>query len=232
MSFFKKPICLDDFALKPVTRDRLEHILLGVQKIPDHGVNGVILWGPYGSGKTTLAELLPDWIEYAKTQPQLTRGMLGQCVGVPVCSLDVLFNPCAQGQNGVQLINLINNFTNFISYGTDSGFKFVILDEVDLLTTAAQGSLKSIMSSSGKVIFIMTTNHIDQIDGGVVNRSIVLDMCAATEQAWQDKLHRDFDKQNAQFDWPVWQPIVQMGNGSCRSILNDIEKAIALRNVA
>ena len=232
MSFFKIPSCLDDFALKQVTRDRLEHILLGVHKIPDYGVNGVILWGPYGSGKTTLAELLPDWIEYSKTQPQLTRATVGQCAGIPVCPLDVLFNPCAQGQNGIQLINQINVFTNFVSYGTESGYKFVILDEVDLLTPAAQASLKSIMSNSRNVVFIMTTNHLDQIDSGVENRSIVLDMHAATDQAWHDKLERDFANQNEPFDWVLWEPIVQLGNGSCRVILNDIEKALALRNVA
>lgn len=232
MAFFNQPACLDDFALKQFTRDRLEHILLGVQKIPKNGVNGIVLWGPYGSGKTTMAELLPDWIEYAKTQPQLTRAMVGQCVGIPVNPLDVLYNACVQGQNGIQLTNLVSNYANFGAYGDGSGYKFVILDEVDMLTAAAQASLKALMTNTKHVIFIMTTNHLNQVDGGVVNRSIVLDMCAATDKAWHDKLERDFANQNEPFDWQLWEPIVQLGNGSCRVILNDIEKALALRNVA
>lgn len=232
MSFFKKPACLDDFALKQVTRARLEHILLGVQKIPGNGVSGIVLWGPYGSGKTTMAELLPDWIEYAKTQPQLTRALVGQCAGTPVNDLDVLYKPCVQGQNGVQLMGQISNYANFGSWGAGSGYKFVILDEVDMLTAAAQASLKGLMTNTQHVIFIMTTNHINQVDGGVLNRSIILDMCAATDQAWHDKLERDFANQNEPFVWSLWEPIVQLGNGSCRVILNDIEKALALRNVA
>lgn len=233
MPFFSQPTCLDDFALKQIARTRLEHILLGIRQIPSIGVNGILLWGPFGSGKTTMANLLPDLIEFAKTQPQLSLLAVGKCTGRPVSNHNVLFNPCAQGQNGVQLIDRIDKFTWTYPLESLSGFKFVILDEFDLLTPAAQASFKSLMTSAINinVIFIMTTNHLNMIDPGVANRSITIDMSAAPPTSWQEKLQGDFDKNNEHFDWNTWAPLVEAGNGSCRSILSDIETALALRNL-
>ena len=56
------PRCLNDFALQPNSRYKLESILDYTLSFPDNGVNGIILHGLYGTGKTTMAELLPGLI--------------------------------------------------------------------------------------------------------------------------------------------------------------------------
>ena len=56
-----------------------------------------------------------------------------------------------------------------------SGLHYVVLDEVDLLTDAAKASFKALMNRTN-VVFIMTTNHLNEVDPGVQNRSVLIDM--------------------------------------------------------
>ncbi len=49
-----KPIKPDDFVLQKLTRDRLEYLIDGTINFPANGVCGIILYGLYGTGKTTM----------------------------------------------------------------------------------------------------------------------------------------------------------------------------------
>jgi len=50
-----KPVKPDDFVLQQLTRERLERLIDGNINFPDNGVCGIILYGLYGTGKTTMA---------------------------------------------------------------------------------------------------------------------------------------------------------------------------------
>ena len=69
------------------------------------------------------------------------------------------------------LINSIQNAISFVSWNA-SGLHFVVLDEVDFLTDAAKASFKALMNRTN-VVFIMTTNHLNEVDLGVQNRSVL-----------------------------------------------------------
>ena len=71
------PQCLDDFALQPNSRFKLESMLDLSLPIPANGVCGIVLYGLYGTGKTTLANLLPGLIETAKVNPASTAMSAG-----------------------------------------------------------------------------------------------------------------------------------------------------------
>jgi DNA polymerase III delta prime subunit len=213
------PKCLNDFALQQNSRYKLESILEGTMSFPDHGVNGIVLHGLYGTGKTTMANLLPGLIETAKQDPNAALMPAGDIVDTTSpFSWDHSF---VQGQNGVALINNIQNGTSFNSWNA-SGLHYVMLDEVDLLTDAAIASFKALMNRKF-VVFIMTTNHLDKIDAGVQNRSVLINMNVPPAAYWRPILKKIYTQSglvppsDASLD-----QVVHAGRGSARSIFSDV----------
>jgi ABC-type molybdate transport system ATPase subunit len=74
------PVCLNDFALLPASRFKLASMLDQTMAFPSTGVNGIVLFGLYGTGKTTLANLLPGLIETAKSDPTASSIPTGDLV--------------------------------------------------------------------------------------------------------------------------------------------------------
>lgn len=221
------PTMPDDFVLMAHTQHKLHAVLNGDINFPANGVSGLLLYGIYGTGKTTMANLLPGWIETAKTTKFLAINPVGQLVDKtnPYFS----FQACAQGQNGASVISNIQNATSLISLN-DSSLHYVILDEVDILTSAAITSFKSIMNQKN-VVFILTTNNLNKIDKGVLNRSILLDMNAAPTKAWVTKITSIYQLSGLTAPSPTkLAGVIDAGNGSARSILSDIEFAESLRH--
>ena len=222
----KPPAMLDDFPLMSHSRTKLEMIVDGTSRLPG-SKSGILLYGINGTGKSTMAELLPGWMETAKTTNALNNVSVGQLVDATQPNYTLY--PCAQGQNGSVLMGNIQTHTSLVSWNT-SNLHYVILDEVDLLTAAASASLKSIMNRKS-VVFILTTNHLNKIDRGVQDRSILIDLNAPPVNAWVSKIQAIY--QSSGLTAPSHQAItgiVQAGNGSARNILNDIQVAEAKRN--
>jgi replication-associated recombination protein RarA len=149
-----------------LSKDKLGKIINKVIPFPAFGKCGILLHGPYGTGKTTVARLIPELMEQA-------------CGGK-----DAIYDlyPCAQSKNGSNLIAGIEKSTELVSFNY-SALHYTILDEVDNLTDAAQRSLKAIMTGLHGV-FILTTNHIGEIDKGIVSRCHVVHMLQAQPKDW------------------------------------------------
>jgi DNA polymerase III delta prime subunit len=96
------------------------------------------------------------------------------------------------------------------------------MDEVDNLTDAAQAGFKAIMNKPN-VVFIMTTNNLDQIDLGIQNRSVLVDMNLPPAIQWRPILRRIYI--NANLTPPpdaALDQVVIAGRGSARSIFTDV----------
>ena len=93
------PQCLNDFALQLNSRYKLESILDGTMSFPDNGVNGIILHGLYGTGKTTMAKLLPGLIETSKSDP--AAHSMSAAVLLTLCSRVKAITPAYRAKTGL-----------------------------------------------------------------------------------------------------------------------------------
>ena len=138
----------------------IEDIVSGILPFPFEGKTGILLYGTFGTGKTTLARILPEAIE---------RGQTGQPL-----SFDADFFGCQQGHSGTVIADTLKKQNKVLSFNA-SGKHYYIFDEVDNLTKTAQAGLKTTLNSQ-RGIFILTTNNISQLDKGVKDRCVLVEM--------------------------------------------------------
>jgi DNA polymerase III delta prime subunit len=213
------PECLNDFALQSSSRQWLEAIVDQTMQFPSHGICGIIFHGLHGTGKTTLAHLMPGLIESARSTNVLKTALAGEVID----TLDTPYDSyaCASSNNSTQLISTINNRTILVP-PTKSNLHYIVLDELDNLTDLAQASLKAIMNRT-TVVFFMTTNHLHKIDLGIQNRSILIDMNVPPPKQWRPILRKVYTDAGLSAPNNVFlDQTVLAGRGSARSIFTDI----------
>ena len=152
----------------------MESLVGGTYGFPGSGMNGIILHGKFGAGKTTAAMMIPDAME------NTSIGM--NCPWRH--TLRVMSN-----NNGVGLLTQISNAC--LPLNLNGKYVYIVLDEVDNLSPTAMPQLKSVMDSNmDRAVFIMTTNHPSKIDPAVVNRSHVFSFNKVPPDAWLPSMQR------------------------------------------
>ena len=146
-----RPTHFNNIVLDSINRKLFKQI---IQK--DHFPN-LLFYGPPGTGKTTTIINLIQ--EYQKKHGKINRGNV------------IHLN--ASDERGIDIIrNQIHSFVKSMNL-FETGFKFVILDEVDYMTKNAQQALKYLLqTTTTKVRFCLICNYISKIDEPLKNEFI------------------------------------------------------------
>ena len=173
------PTSLDDIAFsRAADKTLLDFILKGRLPFPLSGRVGFCFWGGYGTGKTTLAQLLPSLIEAAGVLRPVRQNASIDTRG----GLLYHFSRCGVSAGDADtLVEIEARSNNFSTQPTNSGWNYEIIDEVDLMQPKTQAALKSIMTVSTATIFLLTTNHLDKVDGGIKDRCHLIELNAPTQ---------------------------------------------------
>jgi len=136
-----RPKNIDEVILLPRIRKQFEN------GISQH----CILYGHYGTGKTSLARILIG--KYTKETPCLELN----------CSMDTSIDVLREE---------IQNFCKFTPMmETESDIKYVFLDEFERVSIQFQDAFKAFIEKYNKnVRFIITTNHLNKISDGIKSR--------------------------------------------------------------
>jgi len=199
----------------PESKLRIYDIVTGAEALPHCGKSAIILYGTWGTGKTTMAKMLPNAIEKGRTDSELV--MPEEMIR------------CQQGYNGPQVIEFISKILDKNSLNT-SGLHYIIIDEVDLLTKSAQESLKSALNTN-RCIFILTTNYISELDRGLLDRCVLVEMNAAKVDQLLPLAHRIAAEHGITVADEELLPTIKAANGSFRNITHNVERLVRRRNI-
>ncbi len=197
-----RPNQFDDIVLDPTNRQ----IFLTMLK--NNYFPNLLLYGPPGTGKTTTVINLIN--AYQKTQKQTNK------------SLVIHLN--ASDERGIDIIR--NQIYQFVKTKNlfETGYKFVILDEVDYMTKNAQQALKYLLQVCGEnVKFCLICNYISKIEVSLQHEF----MCIRFNQLPKPLIHQFIkdicNKESLQISDESIDVIQNLYRSDIRSMINFIQ---------
>lgn len=156
-----------------VGQDHVVSVFRSIIKSPETAARSIILHGPYGSGKTTLARLL---VRGLNCQDKSSTEVCGHC---EVCAVELSRNPFYQEWDATQVGNVefIREYRQYLEYHAVSQqfWKVVIFDEIHAASLQAQTALLKVLEDvPPRTFFVHCTTDLEKMISTIRSRSIEL----------------------------------------------------------
>ena len=197
-----RPTHFDNIVLDAINRKLFKQI------IDKHHFPNLLFYGPPGTGKTTTIINLIQ--EYQKKHGKINRSNV------------IHLN--ASDERGIDIIrNQIHSFVKAMNL-FETGFKFVILDEVDYMTKNAQQALKYLLqTTTTKVRFCLICNYISKIDEPLKNEFICVRFNQLPKTEITSFIKTIVNKENINISDDAIYTIQSMYKSDIRSMVNFLQ---------
>ena len=187
-----RPTTLDNY----VGNENLKSSI--ANQLKNNDIQNYLLYGPAGTGKTTLAKLIVNNLD---------------CDHVYINASD---------ERGIETIR--DKVSSFASVASFKPIKVIILDEADFLTIQAQASLRNIIETFSRTTrFIMTCNYVERIIDPLQSRCQVLKIVPPTKKEVAVHLASICSKEGIEYQPAAIGSIVNNYYPDIRKMLNTIQ---------
>jgi DNA polymerase III delta prime subunit len=181
MQILTKPQSFSDLVFGDEESAQLLRAILNQKiAIPAYGKTALLLYGVFGTGKTTAANILCEEIEHALGGDEL--GAAAHWIN------------CDNQKDITEVIKQAEAYRAHVSFNR-SRLHYYVFDEVDNLTKDGQKKLKLFLNHSD-IICILTTNYLKNVDEGVQSRCYAINCNGASSAQILPRVKQVLQQQN------------------------------------
>jgi len=204
-----RPTHFDGIVLDPMNRELFRNMLTN-RTFPH-----LLFYGPPGTGKTTtIINLINEYQSVAETKTFVLSNKRKENV----------MHLNASDERGIDIIRIqIHQFVRSKNL-FESGFKFVILDEVDYMTKNAQQALKTLIQTCRNTVrFCLICNYISKIDDSLKNEFICVRFNQLPKKEVKSFVLNIAEKEGLNLNETDVDAIQEIHKSDIRSIINFLQ---------
>lgn len=186
--------------------------------------SGWIFYGPYGTGKTSLARLYAKSLLCEKLDGVDSCNMCYSCLSFDSGSNPNYHEEDSASKSGVADVESMLESAGHYPIGA-SKYRVFVLDECHLMSSTAQSRLLKILEDGiGSTVFILVTTHFDKIIETVRSRLMKINLSLCDSSIIRKNLINVCKSEGFEYDENAVEYLAYKSRGHFRDSLNYLEQ--------